>query len=100
MERGGLSDFLMGLGLGMGIGMLFAPRAGAETRDLLRTRADEGKEYLRQRTAGLRDTATEMMDKGREVMNRQRDNLNEAMEAGKQAYRETVGNRPGGEMTR
>ena len=30
------------------------------------------------------------MEKGRDVINRQRDNLNDAIQAGRQAYREKV----------
>ncbi|MBM3776221.1 MAG: YtxH domain-containing protein [Acidobacteria bacterium] len=98
MDRGDLSNFLFGLGIGVGVGMLFAPYAGAETRDRLMERADEGKEYLKQRTAGIRESAGGLVERGREVMSRQKDTIHDAMEAGKQAYRETVGQRPGEEM--
>ena len=94
MDKNGLSSFLMGLGVGVAIGMLFAPKSGEETRGLIKTKADEGKEYLKQRTSDLRDSAGDLIEKGKDVVNRQRDNLREAMEAGKQAYRETVGEPP------
>ena len=58
--------------------------------DLLQRRADEGKEYLKKQTTGLRDSATDLLDKGKDMIGRQKDNLNEAIEAGKQAYREKV----------
>ncbi len=51
------SYFFLGLGLGVAVGLLFAPKAGAETRDLLLTKADEGKEFLKRRSNELRDTA-------------------------------------------
>jgi gas vesicle protein len=95
-----LSNFLFGLGVGIGIGMLLAPAAGAETRDLLWAKADEGREYLRQRSSELRDSASDLIERGKEAVGRQRDNISDAVEAGKQAYRETVGQRPGGEMAR
>jgi gas vesicle protein len=90
MSRDGLANFLLGLGLGVGVGLLFAPKSGEETRDILLSKADEGKEYLKKQTSGLRETANEMVDKGRDVINRQKDTLNDAIEAGKQAYREKV----------
>ena len=34
--------------------------------------------------------AADLVDRGRSVMNRQRDTLNQAMEAGKQAYRDAI----------
>jgi gas vesicle protein len=90
MDRDGLANFFLGLGIGVGIGMLFAPKSGEETRDLLMSKADEGKEYLKKQTTGLRDTANDLIDKGRDMIGRQKDNLNDAIEAGKQAYRDKV----------
>jgi gas vesicle protein len=94
MDKSGFSNFLFGLGVGIGIGILFAPRSGAETREVIKNKADEGKEYIRARSQELRETANELIDKGRDVMGRQRDNLADAVEAGKQAYREAVGQPP------
>jgi gas vesicle protein len=90
MDKDGLANFFLGLGIGVGIGMLFAPKSGEETRDLLMSKADEGKEFLKKQSSGLRDTASDLVDKGRDVVGRQKDNLNDAIEAGKQAYREKV----------
>ena len=83
-------NFLFGLGLGVGVGLLFAPRSGEETRDMLMSKADEGKDYLKRQTDDLRGSAADIVDKGREAINRQRDSLSEAIDAGKQAYREKV----------
>jgi gas vesicle protein len=94
MDRGDVSCFFLGLGVGIGIGLLFAPKSGEETRGLLKTKAGEGKEYLKQRGAELRGSASDLIEKGKEAVSRQKDNLMEAMEAGKQAYRETVGEPP------
>ncbi len=94
MDKGDLSSFLLGLGIGVGIGILFAPKSGEETRGLIKVKAGEGKEYLKQRSAELREQASDLIEKGKEAVSRGRDNLSEAMEAGKQAYRETVGQPP------
>lgn len=85
------SYFFLGLGLGVAVGLLFAPKSGAETRDLLVNKADEGKEYLKRRSNELRDSATDVLEKGKSAVNRQRDHLSAAVEAGKQAYRDAVG---------
>jgi gas vesicle protein len=91
MDKNGLSAFLLGLGVGVGIGMLFAPKSGDETRQLIKEKAGESGEYLKQRGSELRQTATEWVDKGKDALNRQKENLSEAMDAGKQAYRDVVG---------
>lgn len=85
------SYFFLGLGLGVAVGLLFAPKSGSETRDLLISKADEGKEYLKRRSNELRDSATDAIEKGKTAVGRQRDHLSAAVEAGKQAYRDAVG---------
>ena len=91
MDKNGLSAFLLGLGVGVGIGMLFAPKSGQETRDMIKNKAGDSADYLKQRGTEFRQTASDWVDKGKEAMGRQKDNLNDAMEAGKQAYRDAVG---------
>jgi gas vesicle protein len=91
MDKNGLSSFLLGLGVGVGIGMLFAPKSGQETRELIKNKAGEGTDYLKQRSTDAKQTASEWVDKGKEALGRQKENLADAMEAGKQAYRDTVG---------
>jgi len=90
MDKDGLANFFLGLGIGVGIGMLFAPKSGEETRGLLMSKAEDGREYLKQQTSGLRDSATDLVDKCREIIGKQKENLNDAIDAGKQAYREKV----------
>ena len=90
MNKDGMANFLLGLGIGVGIGMLFAPKSGEETRGLLMNKADEGKEYLKQQTSKLGDSATDLLGKSRDIIGKQKENLNEALEAGKQAYRDKV----------
>jgi gas vesicle protein len=84
------SYFFLGLGLGVAVGLLFAPKSGPETRDLLLSKADEGKEYLKRRSNEVRDQALDALERGKSTVSRQRDNLVAAVEAGKQAYREAV----------
>jgi gas vesicle protein len=79
--------FLTGIGIGALVGILFAPQSGRETRDYIANRADDGKEFLARRSRELRDQATEYVERGKGVLNQQRDHLAAAIEAGKQAYR-------------
>lgn len=97
MDKNGLSSFLLGLGVGVGIGMLLAPKSGQETREILRNKAGEGADFLKQRSNDLKQTASEWVDKGKDALGRQKEHLADAMEAGKQAYRETVNREASGE---
>jgi len=79
--------FIAGIGIGALVGILFAPKSVRETREYLASRADEGRDYLRKRGRELREQATDYMERGKGVLNEQRDHLAAAVEAGKQAYR-------------
>ena len=96
MEDSKLSYFLFGLGMGVAIGVLFAPKSGQETRDMLKSKANEGADYLRRRSDEVRDQATDLIGRGREAYQSQKDNLAAALEAGRQAYRQNV-TTPGGQ---
>ncbi|HJT90124.1 MAG TPA: YtxH domain-containing protein [Bryobacteraceae bacterium] len=94
MDKNGLSSFLLGLGVGVGIGMLFAPKSGQETRELLKNKAGEGSDFLKQRSTELKQTASEWVEKGKDTLSRQKDTLSDAIDAGRQAYRDTVNQPP------
>jgi len=89
-ESKGLAYFFLGLGVGVAVGMLFAPQSGAETRGLIRAKAGEGSDYVKRRTEEFRDQAGEYVERGKDVIGRQRETLSAAIDAGKQAYREAV----------
>jgi gas vesicle protein len=90
MDKNGLSSFLMGLGVGVAIGMLFAPKSGSETRDLIKSKAGDGTDYIKQRGTEFQKSATEWVDKGKDAIRTHKETLSDAVEAGKQAYRDAV----------
>jgi gas vesicle protein len=90
MDKNGFSAFLLGLGVGVGLGMLFAPKAGEETREMLRNKAGEGTDFLKQRSSEMKQNAADWVDRGKEALNRQKDTLSDAVQAGRQAYRDAV----------
>jgi gas vesicle protein len=81
-----VSYFLVGVGIGALLGVLFAPKSGEETRDYLAKRADEGKEYAQKRAKELRERADELIERGKDVAARKRDSLAAAVEAGREAF--------------
>jgi gas vesicle protein len=87
-----LSYFFLGLGLGVAVGVLFAPKSGAETRSLLKSKAEEGADYVKRRGVEFRDQAADVLDKGKQTVSRHKENLSAAVEAGKAAYRDALNN--------
>ncbi len=85
-----LSYFCLGLGIGVAVGVLFAPKSGEETRLLLRSKADESRDLLKRRADEFKDQAGDLVDRGKDVISQKKEHLSAAVEAGKQAYREAV----------
>jgi len=82
--------FLAGLGVGAVVGVLYAPSSGSEIRETLRSKADEGREFVKERTRKAREQASDLVDKGREVAKQQKEQFKSAYEAGRQAYHEAT----------
>lgn len=93
MEK--LSWFLAGLGLGTVVGILYAPTSGDEAREAIRAKAGEGRDYVMDRAQKAREQAGEWVDRGREIVNEQKQNFRDAYETGRQAYQETSGTKTG-----
>ena len=89
-DDGKLGYFFLGLGVGVAVGLLFAPKSGEETRRLIRDRAVDSGDYLKKQTSDLRNQASDLMDKSKDTLAKHRESLTSAVEAGKQAYREAV----------
>ena len=80
--------FLAGLGIGAVMALLFAPRSGKETRDMIVQKAEEGRDYVVTKSEEIRKQAEDAVEKGRDLVNKQKDLLSAALEAGKQAYQD------------
>jgi len=85
-----LSYLGIGIGIGTAAAMLFAPRSGEETQQLLKDKANDAK----RRAEDLRDSAAQVVDRGKDKVRHQVQNLSAAVQAGKQAYRESVETTP------
>jgi gas vesicle protein len=82
--------FLAGLGVGAAIGVLYAPKSGAETRQDIREKFEEGREFVVTKTGEMRENAGDWVQRGKEVMDQQKQQIRSAFQAGKQAYQETT----------
>lgn len=77
-NSGGLMvAFVVGALTGAAVALLFAPASGEETREFLGQKAREGKAKAR-----------EAMDQGRDYYARQRENLVNAVDRGREAFQQ------------
>ena len=90
--------FLLGGMTGAALAILYAPRSGRETREMLNERlretAERGRE-LREtavnRGRDLVDEAAGYVDRQRDVIEQRKERFAAAVDAGRQAYREEKG---------
>ena len=91
----GLAWFVAGLGVGALVGILYAPKAGRETREDLINGAREGTEYLRNRTRQAAEQVSNLVDRGKEqvgdYVDRGRAQWEEFVERGKNLVSEQTG---------
>ena len=81
-----ISFFLVGLGIGALVGILFAPKSGEETREFLSQKADEGREYAQRKARELRDRAEDLVERSKNAAVRQKESISAAVDAGREAY--------------
>jgi gas vesicle protein len=80
------SYFLVGVGIGSLIGILFAPKSGKETREYLAKKAGEGNEYARDKARELRARAEETVERGKRMIMQTKDQIATAIDAGRETY--------------
>ena len=94
--------FVAGAGIGAVLALLFAPKSGRETRDLIARTANDSRDFLTNKmTEGrqmvdekrrrVTDDFSTFLDKSKEAVQRQKEQLSSAFEAGKAAYRDEKG---------
>lgn len=90
-----LFAFLLGGVTGAALALLYAPRSGRETREMLGEKLKEGAgrgrdltEQAKVKGKAFMDEAGEYVDRGREVLEDRKGRLSAAFDAGRQAYRE------------
>ena len=82
--------FLAGASMGAVVVLLLAPKTGEQTRKLIAKKAEEGKDYVASKGREFRGQAEELVEKGKELVSKQKERLAEVLETGKEAARSTL----------
>lgn len=80
------SYFLVGLGIGSLIGILFAPKSGEETREYLSQKTREGNEFAQKKARELKERAEDLLKHGKEVVMQKKEQIATAVDVGREAY--------------
>jgi len=78
--------FLVGLGIGSLIGVLFAPKSGEETREYIAKKTRDGNELARKKAQELRDRVEETVERGKEMIAQTEGQIAAAIDAGRETY--------------
>ena len=86
----GLGWFLAGLGVGTLIGVLYAPKAGKETREDILTASLEAKDKAAVLVEQGKQRASEYVDQGKEYVEQGKQKAADLVEEGKRQAKESV----------
>jgi gas vesicle protein len=87
-----VSYFLVGLGIGSLLGILFAPKSGEETREYLSQKAKEGSEYAQKKARELMERAEDLVGRGTEVLTEKKEQITAAVDVGRETYKREKSN--------
>ena len=79
--------FLVGLGIGALIGILFAPKSGAQTREDVAMKTKEEKELARKKVREMQDRIEETVERGKDMIAQSEGQIATAIDAGRETYR-------------
>jgi gas vesicle protein len=83
-----VSYFLVGLGVGSLIGILFSPKSGEGTREYLSQKINEGSKHARKKAGELRERAEGLVERGKEMVNQKKEQIAGGLDEAGKAYQE------------
>jgi gas vesicle protein len=87
-ESAGIAPFLVGLAVGAGVALLFAPRSGRATRRDIRRRATGVVDTVAGGINAARQRVEDQIDSARQAIDLKKRQVSRAMEAGRAAAEE------------
>ena len=78
--------FFIGGVIGAGVALLFAPKSGRETRQLIKGTAEDVKEKAGQCAGQAKEAVVSVVGKGKDLFQENKTVIATAIEAGKEAY--------------
>jgi gas vesicle protein len=88
---GYLGWFFLGAIAGAAAALLLTPKTGSETREILTEHSQELLKKAQEKASEAQDMAGDLLGKGRDYIEEQRNRLVSAFEAGRSAMKEEMG---------
>ena len=89
-EDAGVGPFLVGLAIGAGVALLFAPRSGRATRREIRRRAVRVREAAEETVTGVRDNVVDGFTQARQRVEDQIESARQAVDLRKRQFTRAV----------
>jgi gas vesicle protein len=86
MNKDHICGFLLGLGAGGSIALLFAPRSGKKIRSQIAQAAADGVTSVKEYGETVRDTTRGLVERGKEKVAQQKDVLANTVDQARDAY--------------
>jgi gas vesicle protein len=86
MTKESVLGFLMGLGAGVTIGLLYTPKSGREVRRFIADTATDGAQRVKTTAKDTWSAASHSVERGRAEIIRQKEGISAALDAGANAY--------------
>jgi gas vesicle protein len=85
-----IAYFLLGLGVGSLLAVVFAPTSGGEVREFLQQNLRNANDYARKKVQQVQKRGGSVVDTSKKTIRSQKDRIAAAFEAGGDAYREEI----------
>lgn len=89
-EDAGIGPFLVGLAIGAGVALLFAPRSGRATRRDIKRRAMRVRDNVEQTVTDVRDNVVDRFEQARQAVEEQIDSARTAVDLKKRQFTRAV----------
>jgi gas vesicle protein len=89
-EDAGVAPFLVGLAIGAGVALLFAPRSGRATRREIRRRAMRVRDAAEQTVTDVRDNVVDSFEQARQRVETQIETARQAVDLKKRQFTRAV----------
>jgi len=90
MNKDSLAGFLVGIGAGVAVGLLCAPRSGADMRRVIAGSAKDHADSVKQQASDLWNSTNEVLEQTKATVSKAHTGLMNAAEAGRKAYQEAA----------